>query len=146
MTARRGAPVRPVRPALECPDCGAEVWQAWSLYGKCWVALDPRRLPLEGRYGTYEVWRDAHGGLLCTYLEPGARGDQDGSWRGVHHNASCGTWARQVTTALVGEARAALPVLTEDELRALTDALRTLATAAERKAHALAATRRAAHD
>ncbi|UYG15795.1 hypothetical protein BRM3_09065 [Brachybacterium huguangmaarense] len=126
MMARRGAAVRPARPAPECPDCGAEVWQAWSLYGKCWIALAPRRYPLEGQYGTYEVWRDAHGGLLAAYLEHGARGDQEGSWRGVHHNASCGTWARDTAAALVAEARAVLPVLTEDELLALGGALRDL--------------------
>lgn len=114
--ARRPVAARPARPAPTCETCGADVWQAWSVMGKCWIALAPRRYPFDGAYGTYEVWSDAHGGLLARYLEPGARGDQIGSWRGVHHNAACGTWRRDVTTALELEATAALAVMSESEL------------------------------
>lgn len=119
MAARRSVATRPARPAPECETCGAEVWWAWSLTGKCWAALEPRRLPLDGTYGTFEVWRDAHGGLLCSYLEPGVRGDQDGSWRGVHHNAKCGRWPAEVTGALVREAGAVLQVMSDSDLLVL---------------------------
>lgn len=124
--SRRRPSARPARPAPECEVCGADVWWAWSLAGKCWTALAPRRLPLEGDFGTYEVWRDAHGGLLCMYLPPGERGDQDSSWRGVHHNAMCGAWRSTVTTALIGEVRGALAVMPDHQLLVLGDQLRAL--------------------
>lgn len=86
--------------------------------------MEPRRYPLEGTYGTYEVWRDMHGGLLCQYLAPGARGDQEHAWRGVHHNAACGSWRMQATDALAREAAAAVRVMTDGELLALGMRLR----------------------
>lgn len=116
---RRPVAARPARPAPTCETCGADVWQAWSVAGKCWTPLAPQRFPLEGTFGTFEVWPDSHGGLLARYLEPGRRGDQFGSWRGVHHNAACGTWRVDATRALVEEASAAVPVLTDGELLAL---------------------------
>lgn len=124
MRARPSTAVRPRRPGPECETCGAEVWWAWSLVGKCWLPLEPRRHPLEGTFGTFEVWRDVHGGLLATSLAPGERGDQPGAWRGAHHNVACGTWPRDVTAALVAESARALPLLTDDELLALGAALR----------------------
>lgn len=140
MSPARRTVTRPRRPDPVCESCGAEVWWAWSLVGKCWAALAPRRLPLDGTFGTFEVWRDAHGGLLCTHLAPGVRGDQEGSWRGVHHNAACGTWRTDVTRALVREASDAVPVMTDGELVALGQRLRLVgdAVSAEIRRRALA--------
>jgi len=137
MRARKQVPQRPARPAPECEDCGAQVWWAWSLHGKCWVALAPEAYPIEGRSGTYEVWRDPHGGLLCRYSAPGERGEMDRPFRGLHHNARCGTWARDVTSALAREAEAAVPAMTDGDLAALEHRLRgvlaTVAAEAERR-------------
>ncbi|GAA1714765.1 hypothetical protein [Brachybacterium phenoliresistens] len=131
MRARRQVPQRPARPAPECEDCGAQVWWAWSLHGKCWVSLHPEAYPLEGRWGTFEVWRDVHGGLLCKHLPPGERGEMDRSFRGLHHNAKCGTWARETTAALARESEAAVPAMTDGDLAALSHRLRAVLATVE---------------
>lgn len=120
---RRRPHLRPARPDPVCESCGADVWWAWGVAGKVWTPLVPVRAPWDG-VGTYEVWRDAHGGLLCRFLEPGARGDQDNSWRGAHHNVACGTWRLEATTALAREAELAVPAMRDGELLALGTKLR----------------------
>ena len=120
MSARRSAGQRPARPAPVCETCGADLWWAWSLHGKCWIGLAPERRPLASTTGTYEIWPDAHGGLLARYLPPGERGEMDRSFRGLHHNAACGTWAKDATSSLVREARAAVPVLPPGDLLVLS--------------------------
>lgn len=102
------------------------MWWAWGLHGKVWTPLVPERYALEGGVGTYEVWRDAHGGLLCKYRAPGERGDMEQSWRGNHHNARCGQWRGEVTAGLVREAELALPVMEDRDLLALGHRLRGL--------------------
>lgn len=127
--ARRPVHARPVRPAPVCEDCGADVWWAWGLHGKVWTALVPERYQLEGGIGLYQVWRDAHGGLLCKSWPAGLRGDMDQSWRGNHHNAICGRWRDQVTAGLVREVAAAIPVMEDNDLLALSRRLRELGDA-----------------
>lgn len=125
--ARRG-PIntRPAKPGPLCEDCGADVWWAWSIRGRSWVALAPERYPADSTYGTYEVWADQHGGALCEYLAPGERGSRDRSFRGVHHNAACKSWRATTVAALVREARAAVPVMAEGELLVLGHQLQEL--------------------
>lgn len=126
MSPRRPVNARPARPSPICEDCGGDVWWAWGLHGKVWTPLVPERYALEGGVGTYEVWRDAHGGLLCKYRGPGMRGDMEQSWRGNHHNAVCGRWRTEVTTGLVREAAEAVRVMDDRELLALGHRLREL--------------------
>lgn len=126
MAARRRPGTRPARPDMTCETCGADLWWAWGVAGHVWTPLEPRRFSLDGDYGTYEVWRDAHGGLLAQYLEPGERGDQISSWRGVHHNAACGDWAARATGALVRESELAIPVMPDGQLLELMARLRTV--------------------
>lgn len=124
---RRGpVSTRPTKPGPFCEECGADVWWAWSIHGKSWLALAPERRHTEDAFGTYEVWQDAHGGLLAAYLAPGERGSRERSFRGVHHNAVCQRWRAEVTAALVREATAAVPVMSESELLVLGHQLQEL--------------------
>ena len=126
MSPRRPVTARPARPPQVCEGCGGEVWWAWGLQGKRWTPLVPERYALEGGIGTYEVWRDAHGGLLCKYRAPGSRGDMELSWRGAHHNVACGRWRDEATAGLVHEVVEAIPVMKDHELLALGHRLREL--------------------
>lgn len=113
---------RPAKPRPVCETCGADVWWAWHLHGKYWTALAPERQPVESTsgmrelWGSFEVWQDSHGGLLCRHLEPGARGVQDRSWRGQLHSLHCGQWAEQTATALSREVAAAVPAMSTSAL------------------------------
>lgn len=126
MRSRRPGTPRPARPSPVCEDCGADVWWAWGLHGKVWTPLVPERYALEGGVGLFQVWRDQHGGLLCKSWPAGQRGDMEQSWRGNHHNARCGRWRDEVTTGLVREVAAALPVMEDRDLLALGHRLRGL--------------------
>ena len=126
MRSRRPVSTRPARPAPVCEDCGGELWWAWGIHGKVWTPLVPERYSLEEGPGLFQVWRDAHGGLLCKSWPAGMRGDMDQSWRGNHHNAKCGRWRDEVTAGLVREARAALPAMEDRDLLALGHRLREL--------------------
>lgn len=126
MRSRRPVSTRPARPAPVCEDCGGELWWAWGIHGKVWTPLVPERYSLEEGPGLFQVWRDAHGGLLCKSWPAGMRGDMDQSWRGNHHNAKCGRWRDEVTAGLVREARDAIPVMEDRDLLALGHRLREL--------------------
>ncbi|UQN30685.1 hypothetical protein [Brachybacterium kimchii] len=119
------------------------MWWAWGLHGKVWTPLAPEQYPIDGTFGTYEVWQDAHGGLLCRHLGPGERGVQSRSWRGAHHNAACGRWRAEATAGLVSESLAAVPAMTDGDLLALGRRLREVqdGISAELHARALAADR-----
>ncbi|MGY5764949.1 hypothetical protein ACXET9_07110 [Brachybacterium sp. DNPG3] len=138
---RSSVSLRPQKPSPLCESCGGDVWWAWGLSGKVWTPLAPERHPIDGNYGTYEVWPDQYGGLLARYLPPGTRGVQVGSWRGVHHNAACGHWRTQATTALVREALAAVPVMPDGELLALGARLREVQEGITREIRSRAMTR-----
>ncbi|MCW1805280.1 hypothetical protein [Brachybacterium squillarum] len=140
--ARRVVATRPARPSPYCEDCGGDVWWAWGIHGKKWTPLHPERYPLDGTYGTYEAWQDAHGGLLCRHLPPGERGVQDRSWRAAHHNAACGRWRTEATAGLVRESLAAVPAMTDGDLLALGHRLRDVQAAIshEIRSRALSAT------
>lgn len=126
MSRRRSVAVRPAKPAPLCESCGGEVWWAWGIHGKVWTPLEPARYALEGGPGLYQVWQDAHGGLLCKSWPAGRRGDMERSWRGNHHNAVCGLWRDQVTEGLCREVAAAIPVIEDRELLTLGFRLREL--------------------
>ena len=126
MRSRRPVSTRPARPAPVCEDCGGELWWAWGIHGKVWTPLVPERYSLEEGPGLFQVWRDAHGGLLCKSWPAGMRGDMDQSWRGNHHNAKCGRWRDEVTAGLVREARDAIPAMEDRDLLALGHRLREL--------------------
>lgn len=123
MRARRSASQRPTRPGPVCEDCGAELWWAWGVHGKVWTPLSPFRLPMSSSEGTYEVWRDQHGGLLCVYRAPGERGQQEQSWRAAHHNVLCGSWRFEAARALVREVEAVVGSLDGAQLHELDRAL-----------------------
>lgn len=129
MRTRRPVNARPARPAPVCEDCGADVWWAWGLHGKVWTPLVPERYALDGGVGTYQVWRDAHGGLLCKFWPAGQRGDMEQSWRGCHHNAKCGRWRDEVTAGLCREVAAAVPAMEDRDLLVLGHRLRELGDA-----------------
>lgn len=124
--ARRPLNARPVRPAPVCEDCGADVWWAWGIHGKKWTPLVPERFALESGPGRFEVWRDAHGGLLCKHRPEGERGDMDQSWRGNHHNAVCARYRDEATGALLREVKDAVPLMEDRDLLVLGHRLREL--------------------